>query len=386
MDNYLNINKLLIPNQHGFRKGFSTESASIKFLTNIYNAIYEKKFTIGLFLDFSKAFDCIEHPILKIKLDNLGIRGKANELICNYLANRTQKVFYMNNYSKPALIRHGVPQGSILGPLLFSIYVNDIINVSRALQQTLYADDGNSSLSGCNPDSLVRRLNFELISLRNWIIANSLLLNIDKTVYMLFSGTMFYGPLKPVFIGSDIISRVYSTKFLGLMRDCNLSWQNHVTNLCSKLSKINGIIYQVRKKLSHGALMSIYYSLCYSLISYGITIWGGTYATYVNKVYLIQKQLIRTISFSNKFSLMTPIFNNWKILKLNNVYRLFICILGFKVVYINYSADIFRIINHNQGTRGAGLLLTIPNSQNCSLLSRSVLCNLPRAWNEFFLE
>ena len=335
-------------------------------------------------MDFSKAFDCIEHRIIKVKLDNLGIRGKINELICNYLSNRSQKVFYFNKFSKPQDIKFGVPQGSILGPLIFSIYINDIIKASTSLQQTLYADDGNSSLCGNNPDVLVERLNFELISLNRWIIANGLLLNTDKTVFILFSGVTFHGPLKPVKIGPSIISRAYNTKFLGLILDCNLTWDNHITNLCSKLSKVNGIIYQIRNKLSRGALLNIYYSLCYSLFTYGITIWGGACAIYVNKVYMIQKKLLRTISFSSKFSLMTPVFNDLKILKLCNVYKLFLSILGFKVIFMNYSLNIFHIIHHNQGTRGSGTLLRLPNSQNCSHLSRSVFCNLPRTWNEIY--
>ena len=139
-----------------------------------------------------------------------------------------EKIFFNDNtYSKPQQIKYGVPQGSILGPLLFSIYINDIINASTALKQTLYADDGNSCLCGDNPDILVDRLNKELISVRRYVIANCLLLNTEKSVYILFSGKKFYGPLKPVQIRSDTIERVFSTKFLGLILDCNLSWELH---------------------------------------------------------------------------------------------------------------------------------------------------------------
>ena len=384
INNYLEKFSLLIPNQHGFRKGFSTESATIQFLDNIYSAIFKKKFTIGLFLDFSKAFDCIEHRILKVKLDNLGIRGKMNDLICNYLENRSQRVSYNNTYSEPQSIKYGVPQGSILGPLLFSIYINDIINASTVLKQTLYADDGNSCLSGENPDILVKNLNQELVLVRHWVIANRLLLNADKSVYILFSSKPFYGPLRPVRIGPEIINRVFSTKFLGLILDCNLSWELHILSLCNKLSKINGVLYQIRKKLSRGALLSVYYSLCYSLITYGITIWGGTCAKYVNKVYMRQKQLLRTITFSNKYCLSTPIFNELRILKLHNVYKLFVCILGYKVVFMNYSKNTFQIMHHVHRTRGANYMMVIPNNQNCSILSRSIFCNLPRIWNEIY--
>ena len=163
-----------------------------------------------------------------------------------------------------------------------------------------------------------------------------------------------------------------------------MSWELHISNLCNKLSKLNGIIYQIRKKLTRAALLNIYYSLCYPLITYGITIWGGACDKYVNRVYMLQKHIIRTITFSRKYSIMSPIFEQLNILKLHNVYKLFLCTLGYKVVLMNYSNNVFQVINHDHGTRGADMLMVIPNSHNCSLISKSVLCNLPRTWNEVY--
>ena len=144
-----------------------------------------------------------------------------------------------------------------------------------------------------------------------------------KTFFILFSKGNFIGPLTPLMIGTHAVERVYQTKFLGIILDCKLSWEMHIDYLCSRLSKVSGIMYLTRTCLTREAMLSIYYSLFYSLLIYGINIWGGACLQYVNKLYLIQKRFLRTITYTNRSERMTPIFNSLKILKLHTVRKLF---------------------------------------------------------------
>ena len=146
--------------------------------------------TVGIFLDFSKAFDTINHEILLYKLSHYGIRGKALELFRSYLTGWTQFVSINNPNSNSELISCGVPQGSLLGPLLFILYINDFQNSSTVLSFLLFADDSNIFLSHKNPNMLLDTLNYELNFVFEWIQANKLSLNLNKTNFMLFSNTL----------------------------------------------------------------------------------------------------------------------------------------------------------------------------------------------------
>ena len=142
---------------------------------------------IGIFLDFSKAFDTINHEILLCKLSHYGIRGKALEWFRNYLNNRKQYVSLNQQNSSLKEIEYGVPQGSLLGPLLFIVYINDFSRSSDVLSFILFADDSNVLFSHNNPNTLVHTVNSELRKVTQWIRANKLSLNLQKTKYMLFS-------------------------------------------------------------------------------------------------------------------------------------------------------------------------------------------------------
>ena len=140
----------------------STESAVIEFIDKIYKTINSKKVALGVFIDFSKAFDCVEHSILLQKLDHIGFRGPFHKLLTSYIKDRTQTINYENEFSKFSDLKYVVPQGSILGPLLFLIYINDITNVTNLLQFSIFADDLNLLKIGYCVDDLIRTMNIEL--------------------------------------------------------------------------------------------------------------------------------------------------------------------------------------------------------------------------------
>ena len=189
MDYFLSLNKILNSAQFGFRKKFSTDFAITKLLDKVINSLSKKDHIIALFMDLSKAFDTIDHNILLRKLYNYGIRGIVWSWIKSYLSNRQQYVSIDDVNSPISHINCGVPQGSILGPLLFLIYVNDIINSSPILSFVLFADDTNILLSHNNLREIKNIMNLELINVSSWFKSNKLSLNISKTHFMHFQTT-----------------------------------------------------------------------------------------------------------------------------------------------------------------------------------------------------
>ena len=184
---FINNNMILYEYQFGFQKGKSTHFAIMLLTDKITEALDRGECLIGVFLDFSKAFDTVDHAILLIKLRKYGIQGVELQWFSDYLYNRLQYVTYNNHKSRREKITCGVPQGSILGPLLFLLYINDLVNVSRHCFSILFADDTNMFISGKHLEVLCSQLNDDLREIQEWLNCNKLSLNVLKTHYMLFT-------------------------------------------------------------------------------------------------------------------------------------------------------------------------------------------------------
>ena len=184
----VNLSKLniLCDNQYGFRKGYSTSFALIDLYDKISPALDNNEFAVGIFMDLSKAFDTVNYEILYIKLKHYGYFGTALEWIKSYLSDRYQLVHFGGYTSSLRPITCGVPQGSILGPLLFQIDINDISSVSSIAKLVLFADDTNLFFSGRDPVHLNNLVNEEIPKFSQWLMANKLTLNVDKTKFMIF--------------------------------------------------------------------------------------------------------------------------------------------------------------------------------------------------------
>ena len=184
-------------------------------MDRLYESIENDKITLGIFIDFSRAFDTISHDILLNKLQFYGFRGKAHDWIKNYLTNRKQFVAYNNSHSQLGNVTIGVPQGSILGPLLFLLYVNDIYAISKEMSCIQFADDTTLFTSGNNLTDLACVVNTELRTINEWINLNKLSLNIAKTSYMVISGSSrkFDNNTCKIRINDQCIERVNQTKF-----------------------------------------------------------------------------------------------------------------------------------------------------------------------------
>ena len=244
VSSYLNNHNLLTSHQFGFRAGHSTELAALKLVNYLIAEMNNGQCPINIYMDLSKAFDTLDHSILLKKLEYYGICGLENKLLCNYLSNRHQYVEYNRTSSSTRSISTGVPQGSILGPLLFLIYINDLPKASTLFDMLMYADD---TTLYCNINTLINEsiINDELDKIKIWLSANKLSLNIGKTKYVIYHSInkqIIYPNLK---ISNIEIERVQQFNYLGLLLDNHLQWKLHIDHISSKISKVTGIMYKL---------------------------------------------------------------------------------------------------------------------------------------------
>ena len=278
--------------QFGFRKAHSTYMALTCILDKLHNALEKGEYAIGIFIDFRQAFDTVDHSILLQKLYHYGIRGVAYDWFCDYLKNRTQLVSYHNIQSNYADISCGVPQGSILGHLLFLIYINDVAFVSTQLFSVLFADDTNMFGTDNDLEALIVNVNTELEKNVKWLNANKLSLNIDKTHHMLFRNEMkVVKETCKVYMNRQEISEDETTKFIGVIIDNRLNWKHHIDSICNKVSKNIGIILIARRVFNKTTLWSLYYSFIYPYCTSCIHVWGSAYKTHLQKLQILQKKI-----------------------------------------------------------------------------------------------
>ena len=291
--------------------------AIIKLVDEIVNADNNNEITAGVFMDLSKAFDTLNHDILLSKMNNYGFRGIVLEWFRNYLSNRKQYVVYNNHNSKIKSIDTGMPQGSILGPLGFIIYVNDIPNCVPDLSCILYADDTSVLASHQDLKTLNDVMSRGIQNLNEWFKSNKLSLNLKKTNSMLFGTQNKTNKTDDFKLSLDNIEieRVNTFKFLGVTVDQNLSWKTHIDNLRKKCCSSVGILYKVNKFLPESALLSLYHTLVLSHFSYGITGWSSASDSHKSKLHIMQKRALRAISNSNFRSHSNPLFINYNQLK-----------------------------------------------------------------------
>ena len=274
-----------------------------------------------IFLDFAKAFDTVNHNILIQKLEYHGVRGKALDLFKSYLSDRQQFTEIDDTLSDMEYIKCGVPQGSVLGPLLFLIYINAIIESSTLLKFFLFADDTTIFYS-CKPnDHTEQILNNELAKVSNWLAANKLSLNVSKSNFLAFSFSK-HKPTICLNIDSAPLVKKKFSKYLGVLIDDKLNWKKHIIFINSKISKGIGLLQKIRYYVPKSTLKSLYYSYIYPYINYNLLNWSCTPKTNLDCVRVSVKKVIRTITIKERQEHTIPLFKELEILPLDSCIKL----------------------------------------------------------------
>ena len=399
---YLTSEGILTDSQFGFRKGYSTVHAIHHSVNLINEQMKNRKHVMGIFIDLSKAFDTLDHRLLIKKLDNYGIRGKANDLLKSYLSDRKQYTSVLGVDSSVESILYGVPQGSVLGPLLFLIYINDITNSIKhisGVELVLYADDTNIFVSDENKQSLISKANKILRCINSYMKSNMLHVNIDKCCYIHFKPKVSRNEVakdedieennSKVNINGIEIPEVESTKYLGITIDNNLCWLPHIETLHKKLKSVCGMIKRMITNIPSEHYKSLYYALFESHLSYCITVFGNANKNTTDRLFTTQKHCIRILfgdleAFIDKHSTCCrtrplenqrldhkfyckehtkPLFNEHKILSMKNLYNYQTCIETFKIIKFKYPKILYSLFFLST-RNNESLLMSQPNSSS----------------------
>ena len=267
--NFLDDNNIIFKSQFGFRSKYSTAHALINLTEMIRSNIDKGLYSCGVFIDLQKAFDTVDHEILLSKLNHYGVRGLSNQWFRSYLTNRQQYVSISGVDSMKRPVNHGVPQGSVLGPILFLIYINDLHYALHNSQTNLFADDTCLLSSDSDLQSLETKVNSDLARLSSWLRANKISLNVMKTEVLLFRSRQ-----KPVSYSIKLKLDNFQLKFstcvknLGLFLDEYTSWNSHFDQLAKKLGRANGVLSKLRYFVPVCILKTLYYALFHSYLSY----------------------------------------------------------------------------------------------------------------------
>ena len=408
LTDFLDSNNLISDFQFGFRKKHSTIHPLVHFLNSVSSALDKKEHAIAIFCDLRKAFDTVNHKILLDKMKKLGIDGVELRWFESYLANRRQLVHISGQNSNILEISTGVPQGSILGPLLFLIYINDLPLCSELIA-LLFADDTTLILSDPDIDSLIARVNSAFKLVCNFFRYNKLALHPAKTKFMLFTNSNevknknFNIVLDfnnddsvpdPTLVSNlervNVDSKIPAIKFLGIFIDPQLSFKFHIDFLIGKVSKAMYFLRSVKNTLTPQALKAAYYAIVHSHFIYGIQVWSCTSIGNLNGLIKKQKYAIRTICHAKYNEHTEPLFKNLNILPLNLLIDYFklqfmykFCSATLPNSFANtwklnserpQGAQRMQLRNHNE--------IFVPSTRLTST-EKSPLIAYPRLWNNF---
>ena len=393
---FLNRQHFFYKYQFGFRKNHSTSHATALLAENICKAFEKKQTTIGVFLDLSKAFDTIDHRILLAKLQHYGVRGLPLKLFQSYLTNRSQQVLVNGKFSNCLPINYGVPQGSILGPLLFLIYVNDFPKCLSTGNSIMFADDTNIFFSEKNYKTLFAIANQQLQNIDNWLTSNKLSLNTAKTNYIIFHTPHSKVPNNlSLQIRNTNLKRIQKTKFLGVVVQENLSWKPHMEWVLKKIRICYCVTKKIRSFLNNKTFIILYNSLIKSHLQYCILTWCNGNTTMVQKLQSTSNNFIRLMFGLDRRCSVKHLSSKHSILNINQLMETEIAHFMYKYHYDHLPPAFDGILNQNKLYTSLGhkdFRLTrsksnlFPSFCRIELTKQSINYKGPLIWNKIPLS
>lgn len=378
LSGWLLSNNILSKNQFGFCNGLSTSDAIYELTKNVTNNLDSGNKCLAVFLDLAKAFDTVPHDSLLNVLNIYGVRGAVLRVFQNYLCDRSQIVRIQDTYSEPLAVRIGIPQGTVLGPLLFIAYINSLTSITIENGLVIsYADDTVIVFRAKTWNEVRNFAEMGISKIKNWLDSFKLTLNVDKTNYIAFSLTAANRPpFNNILVnGFDKeIKEVSSTKYLGIIIDKNLKWKEHVSKVTNNIRALIRKFYSLREILCTKLLICVYKALVESLLGYGVVVWGGLYKNSLHQLEIIQKYILKII-FKKGRRYPTRLLFCEDIVCVRSLYILSIC------TFVHKKNCLRTYVDHAYATRTkVNRHLAIPNS-NTNINLRFINYLAPRCYN-----
>ena len=365
---YLNDNQLLSPSQSGFRAGYSTQTSLVKMINYWLSAVNSGEIVSCITLDMRKAFDVLHHDLLLQKLAAYGCSPETVLWFSSYLKGRKQTVVLGDKISSSSSLEYGVPQGSILGPLIFNIFVNDSANVLTFSILDMYADDMTLYVTGKSVSEVQSKLEKDLYQIVKWCDRNGLIINIDKSKCLIIctSQKRRHLDISKLYLNVKGITLecVNEIKILGLTIDHNLTWHAHINTVCTKMSRMIGILWRIRDLLSQSMKQMFYNAYILPSLDYALIAWSGLSDGDLNRILLLQKRAVRVVTDSKWDAPSKPLFRRlgWMTIKQRVEYQrsvlMYKCLSGLAP---NYLSDLFQYTepNHQYALRSINNILQL---------------------------